>query len=1164
MKLYAAVTGGPRSSGNEAIHVVLNLSGIVACHTTSRMGCKTIRIYGFPRTATALSVTAFLEKHAGEGTIYALKFRLPKHVTAKSRAYAIVQFLTNRHAESIVRMHLVWSDGFLLKVQDMEHDIVPKPRTSLFVLENTTLHFGSPVSQNKLSVLWFARHVTVNFGFNWRKIYFFLSQGSHSYKLEFAYESIWEIQLHRSSAQYSQFLLIQVIAAPKVYELSAHNSGLVHEDPEYNYFKDVQDDQWVRTTDFSPSCSLGQSAALCLQIPYDCDLPNIRDYFVFYKEVEGHFHLESGFSYSRSLDLVPIVEPHSRIKVPYKILFKINHMVQNGTLLGPTLDDNFFRLVSPQYIHVDYIECAIEEMYYSKSSFFDPANWLTKKYSKLKKSNHLPKSPSLSLDAGLVYVYRVQVTPSKVYFYGPEVNVSNRVLRHFSEDIENFLRVSFVDEDWEKMHSTDLSSRFGFAGNGMRTALYRRILSVLRNGITIGDKKFEFLAFSSSQLRDNSAWMFASSGRLTAAAIRKWMGDFHEIRNVAKYAARLGQSFSSSTETLTVDKHDVDDIPDVRNTKYIFSDGIGKISAEFAGRVAVKCGLKSSTPSAFQIRYGGYKGVVAVDPTSSEKLSLRESMRKYKSDNTKLDVLAYSKYQPCFLNRQLITLLSTLGVRDRIFEMKQEEAVDQLDKILTDPERAREAIELMYQGETTNVLKELLLCGYKPDSEPFLSMLLETFRASRLLDLRMKSRIFVPEGRAMMGCLDETRTLEYGQVFVQVSCTRRMQFHNNGLFIYGGSESDHHTAVVKGKVVVAKNPCLHPGDIRVLSAVDVPDLHHMVDCVVFPQKGNRPHPNECSGSDLDGDIYFVSWDAKLIPPRVVTPMDYTSAPSEILDHDVTVEEVMEYFTNYIVNDSLGIIANAHTVFADKEPLKAESDKCIELARLFSIAVDFPKTGVPAEIPSHLHVKEYPDFMEKLDKVTYESRGVIGKLYRAIKDHAPQPGQIKAFTKEVARKSYDPDMEVDGFEEYVDEAFWLKGEYDFKLGNLMEHYGIKTEAEILSGSIMKMSKTFNKYKDGEAIGLAVKSLRKEVRVWFNEKHINREDEDDAYAKASAWYHVTYHPDYWGCYNEGLKRPHFLSFPWCVYDKLTDIKQEKMRRRKIAAMLSSLQLKMERSL
>nr|CAD1826741.1 unnamed protein product [Ananas comosus var. bracteatus] len=469
---------------------------------------------------------------------------------------------------------------------------------------------------------------------------------------------------------------------------------------------------------------------------------------------------------------------------------------------------------------------------------------------------------------------------------------------------------------------------------------------------------------------------------------------------------------------------------------------------------------------------------------------------------------------------------------------------------------AYKAVELMPVGETTNVLKELLLCGYKPDLEPFLSMLLQAYRATRLLELRTKSRIFVPKGRAMMGCLDETRKLEYGQVFIQISCTGISQFQNNGLYMFAEAELDNRTVVVKGRVVVAKNPCLHPGDVRVLTAVDVPDLHHMVDCVVFPQKGKRPHPNECSGSDLDGDTYFVCWDPTLIPSQVVPPMDYTPAPTETLDHDVTIEEVMEYFTNYIVNDSLGIIANAHTVFADKEPLKASSKACVELAKLFSIAVDFPKTGVPAEIPPRLHVKEYPDFMEKLDKVTYESEGVIGKLYRAIKDSTPQPDSIKKFTKEVARQSYDPDMEVDGFSDYLDEASSFKDEYDFKLGNLMEHYEIKTEAEILSGSILKMGKTFTKKNDGEAIRLAVKSLRKEARSWF--KDMSGDDdqsEDDLYAKASAWYYVTYHPDYWGRYNEGLDRPHFLSFPWSVYDKLVIIKQKKIVMRKRQAELSS---------
>ena len=58
---------------------------------------------------------------------------------------------------------------------------------------------------------------------------------------------------------------------------------------------------------------------------------------------------------------------------------------------------------------------------------------------------------------------------------------------------------------------------------------------------------------------------------------------------------------------------------------------------------------------------------------------------------------------------------------------------------------------------------------------------------------------------------------------------------------FGRSESDHCTVALKGKVGVAKNPCLNPGDICVLSAVDVPDLHHTVDCAVCPHKGVQLH-----------------------------------------------------------------------------------------------------------------------------------------------------------------------------------------------------------------------------------------------------------------------------------------------------------------------------------
>ncbi|KAE9450874.1 hypothetical protein C3L33_17225, partial [Rhododendron williamsianum] len=1101
---------------------------------------KTISLFGFPYVLSGEIVKEFIERYTGGGTVVALEVREPKK--EGSRAYAIVQFTNTRSADKIITLanQKLYFGRSYLKASTKNFDLVPNPKKYEHVMEGVTICCGCQTSKEKFSVLWEREDITVKFGFGLRKVYFFMSYHALEYKLELFYENILKIELHRPRGQTAKFLLIQVFQRPGLWDRlqvcnescgGSYNARTCLQDSSfylsqllgapriykkceqsvYSYFKETPEDQWVRATDFTSLNLIGQSSALCLELPYGVPLLDLVEYFPSYKENQAPFILEPGFPFSCILDLVPIVGPPDGIELPYKILFKICILVQEGYLAGPTLDINFFRLVDPQFIHIGCIEHALEKLYHLKECCYEPGKWLNEEYIKYRRLRKLPRTPTIKLD--------------------DEVNMSNRVLREYRQDIENFLRVSFVDEELGKMFSTDLSPRTPFSSEERRTGIYRRILSTLRDGIVIGDKKFDFLAFSSSQLRDNSAWMFASRNGRTAADIRNDMGNFRQIRNVAKYAARLGQSFSSSTETLSVARDDIEVIPDVeifqRKTKYVFSDGIGKMSDDFARRVAKKCGLKSSTPSAFQIRYGGYKGVVAVDPTSWTKMSLRPSMCKFECDNTKLDVLAWSKYQPCFLNRQLITLLSTLGVNDFIFEKKQREAVEQLDTILTDPLRAQDALELMSPGENTNILKEMLKCGYKPDAEPFLSMMLQTFRAAKLFEIRTKTRVFVPRGRSMMGCLDETRTLEYGEVFVQISEAGNRSFRDNSLLVISKSDSDQGNRIVKGEVFVAKNPCLHPGDVRVLKAVDVPALHHMVDCVVFPQKGMRPHPNECSGSDLDGDIYFVCWDPDLVPPRQIPAMDYTPAPTVELDHDVTIEEVEEYFTNYIVNDSLGIIANAHTVFADTEPEKALSAPCVRLAELFSIAVDFNKTGVPAEIPP------------------FPSR----------ERHRARNSSTKSFTKEVALRSYDRDLEVDGFRDYLDDAFDYKTEYDYKLGNLMDYYGIKTEAELLSGSIMKMSKSFDRRKDAEEVGLAVRALRKEARTWFN----TDAEGDDVYAKASAWYYVTYHHSYLGRYNKEMNREHFISFPWCVYDKLIHVKKDKKEKASIrrALHLSSLE-------
>ena len=88
---------------------------------------------------------------------------------------------------------------------------------------------------------------------------------------------------------------------------------------------------------------------------------------------------------------------------------------------------------------------------------------------------------------------------------------------------------------------------------------------------------------------------------------------------------------------------------------------------------------KEFNPSAFQIRFAGFKGVLAVDPRLPGKTAhLRPSMRKFQSPHRRLEVLQTSRAQDVYLNHQVIMLLSNLGVPDKVFMELQRRMMDNL------------------------------------------------------------------------------------------------------------------------------------------------------------------------------------------------------------------------------------------------------------------------------------------------------------------------------------------------------------------------------------------------------------------------------------------------------------------------------------------------------
>lgn len=76
--------------------------------------------------------------------------------------------------------------------------------------------------------------------------------------------------------------------------------------------------------------------------------------------------------------------------------------------------------------------------------------------------------------------------------------------------------------------------------------------TLLNNGMGIGGRHYEFLAFSSSQLKEQSCWLYAPRPGRSADDIRRFMGDFSQIRCIAKAGARMGQCFSTTVETMSL------------------------------------------------------------------------------------------------------------------------------------------------------------------------------------------------------------------------------------------------------------------------------------------------------------------------------------------------------------------------------------------------------------------------------------------------------------------------------------------------------------------------------------------------------------------------------------------------------------------------------------
>jgi RNA-dependent RNA polymerase len=544
--------------------------------------------------------------------------------------------------------------------------------------------------------------------------------------------------------------------------------------------------------------------------------------------------------------------------------------------------------------------------------------------------------PKVNVPHYCVIIRKALITPTTIYYSSPSMEASNRILRQFSHLQDRFLRVQFIDE----LHLGRLRSMNTIDQDHY---LFRRVFHTLVNGIRIGDRHFKFLAFGNSQIRECGAYFFSEVGDITCKSIRAWMGDFDHIRVVAKCAARIGQCFSTTRQIQGFRTPKVTRIDDIERNGYCFTDGIGKMSSFLAQVISQEMGIDSKvTPSAFQFRMGGCKGILAVWPgVGMTEVQIRQSQEKFKARFNGLEIIRVSRFSVASMNRQMITILASLGVPKDAFLKLADIQLLNYKQAMVDQATASTLLSThVDENQTSLAMKDLINWGFMDTEiqEPFVMTILQLWRTWSMKLLKEKARVIVEKGAFVLGCVDETGTLRGHSAATERSRGPKNVNELPQIFLQVPEiPGKPGYRVIEGVCLVGRNPSLHPGDIRIVQAIDCPALRHMRDVVVFPSIGDRDVPGMLSGGDLDGDDFFVIWEPSLLPPRWnFPPMDYRAPPPTALTRDVNHHDLAQFFVKYMRNDCLPFIALSHLANADDHIDGARSKKCkVSLEELFS-------------------------------------------------------------------------------------------------------------------------------------------------------------------------------------------------------------------------------------
>ena len=141
------------------------------------------------------------------------------------------------------------------------------------------------------------------------------------------------------------------------------------------------------------------------------------------------------------------------------------------------------------------------------------------------------------------------------------------------------------------------------------------------------------------------------------------------------------------------------------------------------------------------------------------------------------------------------------------------------------------------------LLRNMDEIGINGLEDVFLQTAVEAATKLHMRDLKYRGRIPVEKGMKLFGIMDETGYLKEDEIYCAIQTPKG----------YREVLCDPKGTGFRAKVLISRSPSMHPGDVQLVYAVDVPPdspLNSLHNVVVFSQHGLRDLPSKLGGGGM--------------------------------------------------------------------------------------------------------------------------------------------------------------------------------------------------------------------------------------------------------------------------------------------------------------------------